>query len=113
MALQEVAVAETYEAVFPRHLGPPPVKSYKGPHELEARKPTYTVELDAGAFRALWELVEGEAKHRFPTHRAMAGARAYLRAVEAFRKAYWMLNEVPAPPETPKPRKRLTRTSRR
>jgi hypothetical protein len=30
---------------------------------LAATTPTYLLQLDAGAFRALWELLEKEARH--------------------------------------------------
>jgi len=96
----------TYEEELPRHLGPPPVANYTGAKLHDSTSPTYTVELDNGAFWALWELLEGEAKHRFPTRGIMAYARAYLRAVTAFRKAYWGANPPPAPPE---PRKLVRR----
>jgi len=51
-------------------------------------------------------MLESEARHRFPTRGIMAYARAYLRAVTAFRKAYWGANPPPAPPE---PRKLVRR----
>jgi hypothetical protein len=86
----------TYEEEFPRDQGPPPVASYGGPKVLDAREPVYILELDSGAFRALWELLEGEAKHRYPTKNIMAGVRAYLRAVDSFRSCYWAKH----PPKT-------------
>lgn len=100
-----------YEDQYPKHLGPPTVVNHTGRKLLNATKPLYPVELDAGAFRAVWELLEGEARHRFPTHEALSGTRALLRAVEAFRQTYWSLNEPPAPPEPPALAKsrRLTR----
>jgi hypothetical protein len=89
----------TYEDEFPPDRRPPAVQNYRGAKLLEARKPPYTVELDAGAFRAVWELLEAEAKHRFPTRNGMASARAYLRAVGSFRAVYWEKNPpVPEPP---------------
>jgi hypothetical protein len=113
MAEQITPEVQTYEDEFPKHLGPPPVVNYTGAKLCDSTKPVYTVELDAGAFRVLWELLEAEAKHRYPTHRSMSAARAYLRAVQVFRTAFWAVNEVPAAPETPRPRKRLARTSRK
>lgn len=90
--------ADPYEAQFPPTLpGPPPVVNYGGPKILDALKPIYTVELDAGAFRAVWELLEHEARLRFPTRAAMSSARAYVRAVQSFRSVYWTENEPPAP----------------
>jgi hypothetical protein len=103
----------TYEDEFPKHLGPPPVANHTGRKIHNATKPTYTVELDSGAFMALWEHMESEARYRFPTRDTMAYARAYLRAVEALRKAYWAAHEAPAPPETSRPRRRLARTGNR
>lgn len=100
----------TYEDQFPPHLGPPRVANGTGKKLLEATKPTYTVELDAGAFRALWELLEGEAKHRFPAASTISGFAAYLRAVPVFRDAFWAQNE-PPPPPTPSGR-RLVRGKR-
>lgn len=103
----------TYEVEFPKHLGPPPVVNYTGAKLCNKTKPVYTVELDAGAFRALWDLLEAEAKHRYPTQDVMSTARAYLRAVEVFRKAFWAVNEAPLAPETPRTRKRLARPAKR
>jgi hypothetical protein len=103
----------TYEAEFPKHLGPPYVANYTGAKLHKATKPTYTVELDSGAFMAVWEHMEAEARHRFPTHETLPAAQAYLRAVAAFREAYWATHEPPAPPEPPRVRRRLARTSRR
>jgi len=112
--MAEVAPAvQTYEEQFPRHLGPPPVVNYTGPKLHNSTKPVYNIELDAGAFRALWELLEAEAKHRYPTHDVVPGARAYLRAVESFRRAFWAVNEAPVVPETRRSGKRLVRTPRR
>lgn len=100
-----------YEDEFPKHLGPPPVANGTGRKLHDATKPVYIVELDSGAFMALWEHMESEARFRFPSHGHMAHARAYLRGVAALRKAYWASHEPPVPPETPKPRRRLVRTS--
>ena len=69
---------------------------------LDAKEPTYTVELDAGAFRGLWELVEKEARHRFPAAQTISSYRSYLRGVEAFRKAWWDANPSPEAPPTPR-----------
>jgi hypothetical protein len=103
----------TYEDEFPRYLGPPPVPNYTGAKLHKATKPTYTVELDSGAFMALWEHMEAEAKHRFPARETLATAQAYLRAVIALRQTYWLTHEQPPAPESPKRRRRLARTSRR
>lgn len=113
---QVSAPVHTYEDEFPRYLGPPPVPNYTGAKLHDATKPVYTVELDSGAFMALWEHMESEARFRFPSRQIMAHARAYLRAIEALRKAYWASHEPPVPPvlpETPRPRRRLARTSGR
>lgn len=101
-----------YEDDFPKHLGPPPVPNYTGAKLHEARTPTYLVQLDAGAFMALWEHMEAEARHKFPTHGTFAHVRAYLRVVEALRKTYWAHHEAPDPPEEKQPRK-LVRKPRR
>lgn len=101
----------TYEQEFPKYLGPPPVPNYTGRKLHRATKPTYTVELDSGAFMALWEHMEAEAKHRFPVRETLATAQAYLRAVQALRDTYWATHEPPSPPETPRARKRLARRS--
>jgi hypothetical protein len=96
-----------YEDDLPRHLGPPPVPNYTGKKLYEAIKPTYTVELDSGAFMALWEHMEAEAKRVYPTRNTYASTRAYLRAVAALRQAYWARHDPPPPPE--KPKRRLMR----
>jgi hypothetical protein len=88
----------TYEDEFPKHLGPPPIPNGGSIKLHDAKKPTYTVELDSGAFMAVWEHMETEAKHRFPTHATYAFARAYLRAVQSFRDAYWATHSLPTPP---------------
>jgi hypothetical protein len=97
----------TYEDDLPRHLGPPPVPNHTGSKLHDSTHPTYTVELDNGAFHAMWEHMEAEARHRFPTRNTYAHARAYLRAVAALRKAYWGDN--PPPPPSPEPRKLIRR----
>lgn len=88
----------TYEEQFPKSAGPPPVPNYSGSKLLDAKEPVYILELDSGAFRAVWELLEAEANHRFPTHTTMSAARAYLRAVDSFRSCYWAKH----PPEEPR-----------
>ena len=94
-----------YEDDFPKHLGPPPVPNGTGIKLHDSTKPTYTVELDQGAFMALWEHMEAEARHRYPTHSHMAYARAYLRSVKALRQAFWSQNgNQPPPPPTETPR---------
>jgi hypothetical protein len=98
-----------YDDEYPVHLGPPPVPNYEGREVLEARQPRYGVELDAGAFRAVWELLESEARHRFPTHETMASAQALLRAVDSFRETYWAMHD----PPSPAPRKHLIRRTGR
>ena len=110
---QTTPQVHVYEDEFPKYLGPPPVPNGTGAKLHDTTKPTYTVELDSGAFMALWEHMEAEARHRFPTHSHMAHARAYLRAVAALRTAYWATHAPPTAPETPRPRRRLARTSKR
>ena len=98
-----------YDDEFPPHLGPPPVGNYEGRKVLDTRQPVYGVDLDAGAFRAIWELLESEARHRYPTKDTMSSAQALLRAVDSFRDAYWAEH---APP-LPEPPKKLIRRSGR
>jgi hypothetical protein len=100
----------TYENEFPKHLGPPPIPNGGSIKLHDATKPTYTVELDSGAFMALWDHMESEARYRFPTRGTYAFARAYLRAVQALRDTYWASHEAPEPPK-PAVRK-LVRRSR-
>jgi hypothetical protein len=90
--------SKTYEDLFPARLRPPPVPPGTGSRLLDAREPVYTVELDAGAFRALWEYLEGEARHRYATTSVMSSARALLRAVDAFRSSYWSKHVPPVEP---------------
>ncbi len=79
----------TYEEEFPPDRKPPAVKNYDGGKLLKAKNPVYSVSLDAGAMRAVWELLEAEAKYRYPTRATMTGAEALCRAVTAFRKSFW------------------------
>ena len=88
----------TYEEEFPRHLGPPPVTNHNGAKTFKATKPTFTVELDSGAFMAVWEHMESQARLRFLMH-DYASTGAYLRAVAALRGPYWACHE--PPPEPP------------
>ena len=74
-------------------------------------KPTYLLQIDSGAFMAMWEHMEAEAKHRFPTHETYAFARAYLRAVQALRDCYWANHEAPEAPKPPG--RRLVRRARK
>lgn len=97
-----------YEDEFPRYLGPPPVPNNTGQKLHDATKPTYILKIDSGAFMAMWEHMEAEAKHRFPTHSTYAHVRAYMRAVQAMRDCYWANHEAPDPPGTPA-RRRLVR----
>lgn len=77
----------SYEEAFPRDQGPPPLRNYEGKKVLKPQGEPITVELDPGAFRALWELVEATAKSRWEVRNSLSAAGAYVRAVEAFRKA--------------------------
>ena len=91
----------TYEEQFPKHLGPPPIPNGGSVKLHDNTKPTITLEIDSGAFMAMWEHMEAEAKHRFPTHETYAFARAYLRAVQAMRDCYWANHEAPDAPKPP------------
>jgi hypothetical protein len=102
----------TYEDEFPKDLGPPFVVNYTGHKIANATKPVYTVELDSGAFRALWELLEKEGKHRFPARGTISSYAALLRAVAAFRKTYWSVNEPPGPKPTIGKTRKITRRGR-
>jgi hypothetical protein len=99
----------TYEEEFPRHLGPPPVPNNTGKKLHNQTKPVYAVELDAGAFLAVWEHMEAEARHRFPTRGTMPYVGAYLRAVEAFRDTWWATHDPDAPPAPPPAGRRIRR----
>lgn len=107
MSIQVSGQASAYEDEYPRYLGPPPVPNHTGAKLHDSIHPTYTVQLDNGAFHALWEHMEAEARRVFPTRGTYASTRAYLRAIEALRKAYWGDN--PPPPPTPEPRKLVRR----
>jgi DNA-binding NtrC family response regulator len=90
-----------YHDQFPRADGPPPVENYTGAKLFNDVKGTVTtIKLDPGAMRAVWEVLEAEAKRRYPSH-AMPGTGALLRAVEAFRTGYWDVHEKPAPKRKP------------
>ena len=101
----------TYEEHFPPAFSPPLVPPGSGSKVLEAKESVQALYLDSGAFRAVWELLEAEAKHRFPTHETLSGTRALLRAVADFRTAYWATHEVPDPGPVVKP-SRLVRRGR-
>jgi hypothetical protein len=66
--------------------GPPPIKNGEGAKILAATAPQYGVSLDAGAFRAVWEIVEAKAKQQSV---GLEGGQALSRARDAFRSAYW------------------------
>jgi hypothetical protein len=87
-----------YEEQYPKHLGPPPIPNGKAGKLHDSTKPTYLLQLDQGAFMAVWEHMEAEARHRFPTRETYAFARAYLRAVQAMRDCYWSNHEAPEKP---------------
>lgn len=78
-----------YEEVYPRVRGPYYVPNYEGAKTSERREPSVTITLDQGAFHATWELLESEARHRYPTREVYAHVRALLRSVESFRQAYY------------------------
>jgi len=73
-----------YDRDFPRDEGPPSSGTLI---DLSATKPTFTVTLDAGAFRVVWETIEADARRRYPMHGKMATADALARAVVALRQA--------------------------
>lgn len=77
-----------FSDVFPRSEGPPPVANYEGKKLLAPSKQTITVELDAGAFRAVWEMVEARAKQQWAARNVLPSAGAYVRAVKALREAW-------------------------
>ena len=102
----------SYEDEFPKDFGPPPVPNGTGTKLHEATKPIYTVELDSGAFMAVWEHMEAECRHRFPTHSTFAHVRAYMRAVQSLRDAYWAQHGKPTASPPPPPQRRLRRPQR-
>lgn len=98
---------------FPRLEGPPPIPAYGSAKVVSATERHYTVEIDEGAFRALWELIEADCVQRYPTRGTMTVVQARIRGVKAFRDAYWAQNEprvaAEAPRVSPAPRKGLKR----
>lgn len=95
---------ETYDDRFPKDHGPPPVPNYQGAKVAEATEPLYTITLEKGPMLILWSLLEHEARHKYPAHASMSSVRALLKAVEAFRLAYWG-------PEEPKPKRKFASTN--
>lgn len=91
-----------YHDQFPKSEGPPPVSHYDGPKILDATSPVIPVHLDAGAFRAVWELLEATTKAKYGAQ-SMSSTKAYIRAVTALRNAWWEAN---VPEEVP--RRKLT-----
>lgn len=75
-----------YDTHFPKAEGPPPLKNYTYITSLKDDGHTVTIELDSGAFRAVWELVESQARARWGMN--MPSSKAYKRAVESFRAAW-------------------------
>lgn len=65
--------------------GPPPVKPHTGAKILAAKDPIYSVPLDAGAFRAAWEVIEARQRANPSTQ----GEHALARARDSFRAAFW------------------------
>jgi hypothetical protein len=101
-------VYTSYAERFPPEGGPPPVANYTSAQVLTEAGDPVTVVLDPGAFRAIWELVEATAKHRWDTRVFSLSAAAYIRGVEAFRAAV----SGPAPAaSTPRERPRMIRPS--
>jgi hypothetical protein len=98
--ISEQPKVNTYEDQFPKEAGPPFVANNTGKKLHDTTKPIYTVQLDSGAFMALWEHMEAETRHRFPTHSTFAHVRAYIRAVQSLRDAYWAQHgSQPSPPQ--------------
>lgn len=84
-----------YHDQFPRSDGPPPVIPNTGAAIFKnTKEPHYTVTLDPGAMRAVWEVIEAEAKRRYPSH-SMVSTEALLRGVSALRNSYWSINAKP------------------
>lgn len=77
-----------YHDAFPKSEGPPPVRNYEGKAALAPSEDLIVVELDAGAFRALWEMAEARAKQQWEARNSMPSVAAYVRAVRAFREAW-------------------------
>lgn len=97
----------SYHEEFPQHEGPPRLVTYTSSKIAKTTKPVYSLSLDAGAFRLLWELLEAEVKRRYPTRETMHTVQALIRAQHSMRDAYWAVNEKPEPPAPPaKPAKR-------
>jgi hypothetical protein len=78
-----------YEDVYPKEWGPPPIKPGEARRVLASLTPKYDVVMDIGALQVVWELVEAEAKRKWPTHETLHGVQALLRGVEALRTAFF------------------------
>lgn len=81
-----------YHEDFPKIEGPPSIGNNTSTKVFSAKTPVYTIELDAGAMRAVWEVLESEAHRRYPVRSTMTHVQALIRGVESFRAAYWAKN---------------------
>ena len=77
-----------YEDEFPPEQGPFKVGASVIRESFDRDTPSFVVELDFGAFRRAWEIIEEQARTHYPTHETLSTARAELRAVRAFRAAW-------------------------
>lgn len=75
------------------------------------------MEIDEGAFRAIWELIEADCVQRYPARGTMTVVQARIRGVKAFRATYWASNEkptaVPESPPAPPGARKLSKFARR
>jgi hypothetical protein len=78
----------TYEEEFPPEHGPPGVYPGMGEKIFNAEKPQITVTLSYASFIVLWEVIEAEAKLKYPTKNVYKHIRALLQAVEELRKEF-------------------------
>ena len=74
-----------YEDEFPPSEGPFKVGATVIQESFDRDEPVFVVELDYGAFRRVWEIVEENARNHYPTRETLSTARAEIRAVRAFR----------------------------
>ncbi len=77
-----------YHDEFPREDGPPPVKAGESRDIYHDQVRLVAFHLDHGAFIRVWEMVEAEAKTKWPSRKTMANAEAVVRAATSFRKAW-------------------------
>lgn len=98
-----------FRDAFPKEEGPPYVRNETGAGLLGPSPTLVMAEMDEGAYRAVWELIEAEAKRRWEARNSMASAGAYVRALTALREGWWATHSLedskvqrPVPPKVEK-----------